>query len=173
MIIAACPCAQVGVIRILGYLSYVSKRWWAEEKMAHYHSPWWGTFLRVTCSTVVCGSHFTASDFSTGRRQGSSEKIASECIAKMQRGAVPSVFSFKTPVWHRPLPKVRGPISKQLSSRTCSELQQLRNALAKSNAVLDSALEQTQNYDVKYCCMLSLSSLKLSIVDRRKKGHLT
>ena len=42
-----------------------------------------GPFFRVTCSTVVCGSHFTASDFSTGRRQGSSEKDASERIAKM------------------------------------------------------------------------------------------
>ena len=82
MIIAVCPCAQVGVFWVIFHTFTKDGELRRKWLIAIRHDE--GPFFRVMCSAVVWRSHFTASDFSTGRRQGFSEKGANERIAKMQ-----------------------------------------------------------------------------------------
>ena len=61
--------------------------------------------FKITLSTVVCGTHFTAANFSTSSQQGSGG-IKSK-THHLKREAVPLVFAWSATIKTHPAPKER------------------------------------------------------------------
>ena len=102
-----------------------------------------GQHFRVTSSTVVCGAHFTAADFSTGARQGSGEiKLKTR---RLKGDAVSSMFAWSKTVQTRPAPRERHLLTLPFEAKvsTCAtEVDTLKAELAQTRKDLEHAKEE-------------------------------
>lgn len=102
-----------------------------------------GPHFRISSSTVVCGAHFTAADFSTGSRQGSG--AVKSKTRRLKREAVPSVFAWNATAKTRPAPRERSlsTLSAEVRVATCAtEVDTLRAELAQTWKDLERAKEE-------------------------------
>ena len=101
-----------------------------------------GQHFRVTSSTVVCGTHFTAEDFFTGTRQGSGAiKLKTRCL---KSETVPFVFAWSKTVKNRPSPRERHLLTLPFEAKvtTCAtKVGTLKAELAQTRKNLEHAEE--------------------------------